>query len=795
MLCGEFLRRNHHILAYDIAEIGYPLNKVDIIPYIELDEDCDPQIINIVALIAFSHGIGLWEAVDYLEEKYHRDQVRSCNGIKTPFLMALLRISDFFDISSERANKNFFNTNKILSPISNKEWLRHKSIEHIEMDSSEDPELIFIGLNCPPNSEIFLSIKTILKSIQYEIDVSWAVIGRYYGRTNDQLKLSFRRIGSNLKEVLNSINCNYVAEKINLDINRDTLDLLVEPLYQYKPTFGVRELIQNAVDACNEKKQRWEKEKNEEYMPKIEITIKQEKGLREFCIRDNGIGMDYKVIKNYFLVVGATYRKSKEWKESYIIEGKSKVPRNGRFGVGVLAAFLLGNTISVITKKYKDKESYHFEFDTRKTQIEVIKESAQCDEESGTEIRIPIDKSILEYLKNQYKSFGLIANDEINWIAWYYGRQPELKINVPKSWGRIKYQYHLDLTDKPTGNNWRAFKSSNFEKIEYRFGVDDYNILFYNGIIIPDYYLENNCTLWPLNKPAISVIDNNAELTFDLQRTEVIRIPFAKDLYEDIYLDILLKFMSCKPILNFYQHKPYFQLDRIELAHPAFASDMHSNNKINKHFIFHKDGYAITHRFFLKKQFIKRICIIRINNLSIQFPKSILDEYIIFVNKNKALDDFASTGFSLIPSIVIKRVVTESRRPRINDQWEYIICDPDFEINEDIKKIADIMPEGVQEFGFYRYEIEDRQNDYIELDYFKKLLDHFIGNSPLIPYSLHQRKIRYSEIYKIIQNTPKYNKIYFDSIENDDLDEDLDEDYNWDELERCDGWDPDFFYS
>lgn len=53
MLCGEFLRRNHHLLAFDIAKTGYPIKDEEVRPYISISAECDPQLKDIIGIIAF----------------------------------------------------------------------------------------------------------------------------------------------------------------------------------------------------------------------------------------------------------------------------------------------------------------------------------------------------------------------------------------------------------------------------------------------------------------------------------------------------------------------------------------------------------------------------------------------------------------------------------------------------------------------------------------------------------------------------------------------------------------------
>ena len=67
-------------------------------------------------------------------------------------------------------------------------------------------------------------------------------------------------------------------------------------------------------------------------------------------------------IINYLLKAGASFRNSDIWRENFEdSEHHSKVERTGRFGVGLLASFLLGNKIKVKTKYLNSEIGFLFE--------------------------------------------------------------------------------------------------------------------------------------------------------------------------------------------------------------------------------------------------------------------------------------------------------------------------------------------------------------------------------------------------------------------------------------------------
>jgi molecular chaperone HtpG len=106
-------------------------------------------------------------------------------------------------------------------------------------------------------------------------------------------------------------------------------------------------------------------------------------------VEDRGVGMSPQVIQNYFLRVGATFCRSEEWQNQHTIDGKgkqSRITRSGKFGIGVLAAFLLGERVEVQTRHLlaADDEGIQFEasLDTDAIQMNRISRPA------GTTIRV-----------------------------------------------------------------------------------------------------------------------------------------------------------------------------------------------------------------------------------------------------------------------------------------------------------------------------------------------------------------------------------------------------------------------
>jgi hypothetical protein len=111
--------------------------------------------------------------------------------------------------------------------------------------------------------------------------------------------------------------------------------------------------------------------------------------------------MNAHVLKNYFLRAGASYRRSAEWQKDFADgSGHSRVLRSGRFGIGVLAAFILGPQVEVKTRHYSQKYGLSFSARLETDPIDL----RYCEMRVGTEIKIAVAKVHLPHLKQMFDS-------------------------------------------------------------------------------------------------------------------------------------------------------------------------------------------------------------------------------------------------------------------------------------------------------------------------------------------------------------------------------------------------------
>ncbi len=150
--------------------------------------------------------------------------------------------------------------------------------------------------------------------------------------------------------------------------------------------------------------------------------------------------MTAETIRDYFLTVGATYRESADWRKDHLDEnGDPKITRVGRFGVGMLAAFLIGPQIKVTTRHFRGDTG--LQFTIRKGQTEEVEVREVADVPVGTQIEIEIEQRFVDDLL------------EIGIPQWYFRDWPRVALRRPT---RQANEYTLQLGETIDFNTWNA---------------------------------------------------------------------------------------------------------------------------------------------------------------------------------------------------------------------------------------------------------------------------------------------------------------------------------------------------
>ncbi|TMO71770.1 hypothetical protein CWC17_16025 [Pseudoalteromonas sp. S3785] len=539
LLIGEFIRRHHARMAHEIAFYGVPGVDGNTI---KLGEEPQSNFLDLCGFIARSHHLGLRQAVDMIEKNTRRVHLDT----HVPFIMLLLRISDYIQIHAERAPNQLLHLKTLISPTSIGEWKKHNSIIGIHQEH-DDPEAIYVDAE-PTDAITYEELKKLFTGIQSELDLSWSVLGEVYGKS-EHLKnfaIKIRRIRSSLDsfdEFIVNKKPKYIPKVLSFKTaDSEMMELLIAPLYGDKPEIGIRELVQNAIDACSELKDTQIKNgrliKSKSNFD-VSITIYDEDGNSKIVIEDYGIGMTLDVIENYFLNIGASFRNSDRWKKDHETDGHSNVYRTGRFGIGLLAAYLLGEELKVETRHISQPADKALQFNCRKGGNSIVVSHVEF--HVGTRITIKINDTVRDEL----------IEDEELW-DWFSLSTPKVIRKVIEGSEEIHLEQNRAVPN--SGSNiddtpWNRTVAEGYDDILWTYDrikgqrsrrrgshLICNGIIITDGLYLRDFDISDNMGFIDIDTPSINVFDQGGRLPINLERSDLVgnSLPFQEEISKDL---------------------------------------------------------------------------------------------------------------------------------------------------------------------------------------------------------------------------------------------------------------------
>ncbi len=455
------------------------------------------------------------------------------------YLMALLRMADYLDAGADRAPHAILSMQHFESTMSLDEFYWNKIVELKDVWGNSGDESEFIEVDTDQiDSKTFLKVETWLKALQQELDICWRYLAlKYENKYQTRYLLTIRSIDSNVlqntpRQILEE---RIVIESAAIRVNPKITDLLVVPLYGNDPSYGVRELLQNALDACRERKILEQGAGNTDYEGCVMIEVNSKSTPPYFCITDNGIGMTKNVILNYFLIAGSSYRHNPSWKKTF---QEKHVFRSGRFGVGVLAAFLLVYKLQVETLPIGEEKSYFFQIENENYgQVNIERKKTETDvlikNGGGTCILIEMEpmkanEMVSEFQVNTIVELKLDAKQL--WFQWYTLDSPKVSYLIDQKMYQNSEAIQHTFLKLQENEKWYELEScAPFDKVYWAPSMTyqslyEPNIICCNGLVVE---LE---TLWkgikmdfdlPLQPVSLSFMDSQNMIDLNLTRTKL----------------------------------------------------------------------------------------------------------------------------------------------------------------------------------------------------------------------------------------------------------------------------------
>ncbi|GAB3855362.1 hypothetical protein ACFPIJ_59835 [Dactylosporangium cerinum] len=133
----------------------------------------------------------------------------------------------------------------------------------------------------------------------------------------------------------------------------ETYELLMGTQLYDNPMHAVREVYQNALDACLYRRYRERRRGNPDYQPAIEFRLtRSDTGAYLEC-RDNGVGMTHHELTEAFAKIGRRFRDLAEFRQEMDEDptGEHEFRPISQFGIGVLSYFMIAETIELWTTR------------------------------------------------------------------------------------------------------------------------------------------------------------------------------------------------------------------------------------------------------------------------------------------------------------------------------------------------------------------------------------------------------------------------------------------------------------
>jgi len=171
------------------------------------------------------------------------------------------------------------------------------------------------------------------------------------------------------------------------------LHLMIHSIYTNKDIF-LRELISNAADACDRLKYEAIQNSEIEYKSPLKIQIKINDKTNELILEDNGIGMDRSELANNLGSIAKSG--TKNFVDKLNQENSKDLQLIGQFGVGFYSAFMVAETVTVISKKVNTKESWQW-FSKGDGEFTLSEPKTNFESEHGTQIILKLKENATEY--------------------------------------------------------------------------------------------------------------------------------------------------------------------------------------------------------------------------------------------------------------------------------------------------------------------------------------------------------------------------------------------------------------
>lgn len=316
------------------------------------ETDLTPAVLRVCE----SHGWGVLESNDprYPEKAVARLSTRrpvSSVPVNEQYLAICLRLADIMDFDRSRTPAAVFQHLAFTEEKSWEEWNKHLQVEGWYVDEHE----VMYSAPCT-HPAFYVAVMEFLDWIDAELSDCRLLVKEAPKRIAEKYELHLPPVVDRRQVDMRDRSYLAGAFRFQLDYER-IMQLLMDKSLYPDPSLFLRELLQNALDACRTR----EAHAKADGMPyEGRIDVWDHSGCPDdprIVFQDNGSGMSRRIVENYFMRVGRSYYKSAEFEleRQRLAEAGVQLEATSQFGIGILSCFMVADKFEVETFRETDQ--------------------------------------------------------------------------------------------------------------------------------------------------------------------------------------------------------------------------------------------------------------------------------------------------------------------------------------------------------------------------------------------------------------------------------------------------------
>jgi molecular chaperone HtpG len=273
--------------------------------------------------------------------------------INIQYCAAILRTVDLLQITRRRAPSVLFRLINPTDPISQMEWAKQHAVKNVrrkvalDRDGKADEKLLSDTVEVFAtfkNENGFFGLNSYLRYCGDQLAATYNVTQQSKSLVVKEYLFPWRYIDDTNIQV-----DGFEKKPLGFEIDQEKiLDLLTGHTLYNDSDVVLRELLQNSIDAVRLQFSAGPVSSEEGG----HIHVHWDSNTSELTVTDNGTGMTQEIIENHLLKVG-----SSRYQEQKFRELNPTFSAISRFGIGVLSAFMVADSVEIVTVSPQEVEA------------------------------------------------------------------------------------------------------------------------------------------------------------------------------------------------------------------------------------------------------------------------------------------------------------------------------------------------------------------------------------------------------------------------------------------------------